>query len=129
MAVGQNGMPFAMNIWQKYRNHALSYYLSMNGIKVIPNVNIPPEYCYDWAFDGVPKRSTVACCTNGRIKARASREEFCKGFKEMERRIEPLRVIIVGTIPPELQTDVEIVNFKTRSQKIRDREGKYNNGI
>ena len=83
MAVGQGGMPFAMNIWQKYRNHALSYYLSMNGIKVIPNVNIPPEYCYDWAFDGVPKRSTVACCTNGRIKARASREEFCKGFKEI----------------------------------------------
>lgn len=129
MAVGQDGMPFAMNIWQKYRNHALSYYLSMNGIKVIPNVNIPPEYCYDWAFDGVPKRSTVACCTNGRIKARASREEFCKGFKEMEKRIEPLRVIIVGTIPPELKTDTEIVNFKTRSQKIRDREGKYNNGI
>ena len=126
MAVGQGGMPFAMNIWQKYRNHALSYYLSMNGIKVIPNVNIPPEYCYDWAFDGVPKRSTVACCTNGRIKARASREEFCKGFKEMEKRIEPLRVIIVGTIPPELKADAEIVNFKTRSQKIRDREGKYN---
>ena len=120
MAVGQGGMPFAMNIWQKYRNHALSYYLSMNGIKVIPNVNIPPEYCYDWAFDGVPKRSTVACYTNGRIKARASREEFCKGFKEMEKRIKPLRVIIVGTIPPELKTDAEIVNFKTRSQKIRD---------
>lgn len=71
MAVGENGMPFAMNIWQKYRNHALSHYLSMNGIKVIPNVSIPPEYCYDWAFDGVPKRSTVACCTNGRIKSRA----------------------------------------------------------
>ena len=44
MAVGENGMPFAMNIYQKYRNHALSHYLSMNGIKVIPNVSIPPEY-------------------------------------------------------------------------------------
>lgn len=125
MAVGENGMPFAMNIWQKYRNHALSHYLSMNGIKVIPNVSIPPEYCYDWAFDGVPKRSTVACCTNGRIKSRTSREEFCIGFKEMERRIEPLRVIVVGKIPPELNTDVEIINFKTRSQKIKDKEGKY----
>lgn len=125
MAVGENGMPFAMNIYQKYRNHALSHYLSMNEIKVIPNVSIPPEYCYDWAFDGVPKRSTVACCTNGRIKSRASREEFCIGFKEMERRIEPLRVIVVGKIPPELNTDVEIINFKTRSQKIKDKEGKY----
>ena len=73
-AVGENGMPFAMNIYQKYRNHALAHYLSMNGIKVIPNVNIPPEYCYDWAFDGIPKRSTVACCTNGRVKSKAARE-------------------------------------------------------
>lgn len=125
MAVGENGMPFAMNIWNKYRNHAMAHYLSMNEIKVIPNVSIPPEYCYDWAFDGVPKRSTVACCTNGRIKSRASREEFCIGFKEMERRIEPLRVIVVGKIPPELNTDVDIINFKTRSQKIKDKEGKY----
>ena len=44
MAVGENGMPFAMNIWNKYRNHAMAHYLSMNEIKVIPNVSIPPEY-------------------------------------------------------------------------------------
>lgn len=68
MAVGEGGMPFAMNIWQKYRNHAIAHYLHMNGIRVIPNVNIPPEYCYDWIFDGIPKRSAVACCTNGRVK-------------------------------------------------------------
>lgn len=43
----------------------------------------------------------------------------------MERRIEPLRVIVVGKIPPELNTDVDIINFKTRSQKIKDKEGKY----
>ena len=59
MAVGEGGMPFAMNIWQKYRNHAIAHYLHMNGIRVIPNVNIPPEYCYDWIFDGIPKKSTV----------------------------------------------------------------------
>lgn len=125
MAVGEGGMPFAMNIWQKYRNHALSHYLSMNGVKMIPNVNIPPEYCLDWAFDGIPKRSVVACCTNGRIKSKAAREEFCIGFKAMEITLEPIRVIIVGKIPPELQTSVEIVNYKTRGQKIRDKEGKY----
>lgn len=125
MAVGEGGMPFAMNIWQKYRNHALSHYLSMNGVRMIPNVNIPPEYCLDWAFDGIPKRSVVACCTNGRIKSRASREEFCIGFKAMEMALEPIRIIVVGKLPPELKTNAEIVNFKTRSQKIKDREGKY----
>lgn len=125
MAVGEGGMPFAMNIWQKYRNHAIAHYLYMNGIRIIPNVNIPPEYCYDWIFDGIPKKSTVACCTNGRVKSKASRLEFCKGFQEMVRRLEPLRVIIVGRIPQELQTDIEIISFKSRNQKIKDREGKY----
>ena len=69
--------------------------------------------------------STVACCTNGRVKSKASRLEFCKGFQEMVQRLEPLRVIIVGRMPQELQTDIEIINFKSRNQKIKDREGKY----
>lgn len=43
----------------------------------------------------------------------------------MVQRLEPLRVIIVGRMPQELQTDIEIINFKSRNQKIKDREGKY----
>ena len=43
----------------------------------------------------------------------------------MVQRVNPIKVIIVGLAPEELQTDVQIVNFKTRSQKIRDKEGKY----
>ena len=113
-------MPLAMCLWNKYRNHALAHYMILNGIQVIPNVNILPEYCWDWCFDGLPERSTVACCTNGRIKSKASRIEFCQGFKEMERRLKPIRVIIVGRVPEELETDVEIINFKTRNQKIND---------
>lgn len=46
----------------------------------------------------------------------------CVMFKEMERRLKPLRVIIVGRIPEELETDTEIINFETRNQKI-NKEG------
>lgn len=120
ISVGNNGMPLAMCLWNKYRNHALAHYMILNGIQVIPSVNILPEYCWDWCFDGLPERSTVACCTNGRIKSKASRIEFCQGFKEMERRLKPIRAIIVGRVPEELETDVEIINFKTRNQKIND---------
>ena len=120
MSVGENGMPFAMNIYQKYRNHALSHYLSMNGIKVIPNVSIPPEYCYDWAFDGVPKRSTVACCTNGRIKSRVSREEFCMCNLNLlwanDRKDIPVFNMLVlmkvlGLLPSEMMRDNESDDF------------------
>lgn len=51
--------------------------------------------------------------------------EFCVGFKEMERRLKPLRVIIVGRIPEELET--EIINFETRNQKINKEGANGNN--
>ena len=35
-------------------------------------------------------------------------------------RLEPTQVIIVGKIPDELNTDVRIINFKTRNQKINE---------
>lgn len=56
ISVGKNGMPLAMCLWNKYRNHALAYYMILNDIPVIPNVNILPEYCWDWCFDGLPER-------------------------------------------------------------------------
>lgn len=34
----QYGMPFALNLYNHYRNHALGWYMHMNGIKVIPSV-------------------------------------------------------------------------------------------
>ena len=127
ISVGNNGMPLAMCLWNKYRNHALAHYMILNDIKVISNVNILPEYCWDWCFDGLPEGSTVACCTNGRVKSKAARLEFCESFKEMERRLKPLRVIIVGRIPEELETDTEIINFKTRNQKINEEGVNGNN--
>ena len=35
IASGEQGMPFAMQIWNKYRNHALTYYLALNGVKML----------------------------------------------------------------------------------------------
>ena len=36
-------------------------------------------------------------------------------------RLEPIKVIIVGRVPDELKTDVEIVNYMTRNQRINNR--------
>ena len=57
ISVGKNGMPLAMCLWNKYRNHALAHYIILNDIPVIPNVSILPEYCWDWCFDGLPEGS------------------------------------------------------------------------
>ena len=120
ISTGDRGMPFALNIYNKYRNHSIAWYLHMNDIKVIPSVPIADKDSYDWCFDGLPKNSILSVCTNGRVRAKASRIEFCDGFKVMCDKLQPTRVIIVGRIPDELKPDVPITNYQTRNQRINE---------
>ena len=113
----------ALNIYNKWRNHALAWYMYLNGITVIPNVNIIPYKGREWLLEGLPKHSTVSCSTNGRVRSKAARKEFCEGFYEMCERLEPTRVVVVGILPDELDSPVEIINFKTRGQKVNDKFG------
>ena len=121
ISTGSRGMPFALNIYNKYRNHSIAWYLYMHDITVIPSVPIADKDSYDWCFDGLPKHSILSVCTNGRVRAKASRIEFCDGFKVMCERLEPNRVIIVGKIPDELNADMPITNYQTRNQRINER--------
>ena len=120
-------MPLVMQYWNKYRSMALDWYLTLQGITVIPSVNIIPYKGREWLLDGLPKRSTVCCSTNGRVRSKGAREEFCEGFYEMCERLEPTRVVVVGILPDELDSQVEVINFENRAQKMRDRlsGGKY----
>lgn len=120
ISTGLTGMPFAMNLWNKYRNHALAWYMTVQGINVIPSVSILDRDNWDWGFSALPKRSVLSCCTNGRVRAKAARLEFCEGFYEMCERLEPLRVIIVGHIPDELNSPVEVISLKSRNQKFNE---------
>lgn len=120
IATGSVGMPFALNIYNKYRNHALAWYLRINGIDVIPSVSILDADNYDWCFDGLPKNCILSVCTNGRVKSKAARLEFCEGFYEMCNRLEPTKVILVGRVPDELQSDVPVINYMSRNQRINE---------
>lgn len=73
-----------------------------------------------WIFDGTPHRSTVSCCTNGRVRSKSARMEFCENFKEMLDAIEPTKVVIVGIVPDELNVDVPIINLNSRSQNMKE---------
>lgn len=120
IATGSFGMPFALNIYNKYRNHALAWYLHINDIKVIPSVSIADADNYGWCFDGLPRNSVLSVCTNGRVKSKAARLEFCEGFKVMCEHLEPTKIILVGRVPDELNTDVPIVNYMSRNQRINE---------
>lgn len=113
-------MPLVMQMYNKYRSMALDWYLTVRGITVIPSVSITPYKGREWLLEGVPNNSTICCSSIGRIRRKSAREEFCKGFYEMCEILTPLRVIIVGIIPDELNASVEIINLKNRCQKMRE---------
>ena len=46
-------MPLVMQYWNKYRSMALDWYLTLNGITVIPNVNILPYKGREWLYDRI----------------------------------------------------------------------------
>lgn len=119
-------MPLAMQIWNKYRNMALDWYFTLQGIDVIPNVNIIPYKGYEWLLEGIPSNSAVCCSTIGRTKTKDAIREFCDGFYDMCDRINPKRVIIIGKIPDGFNPDIEIINIKNRSQKMREELSKGN---
>lgn len=110
-------MPLVMQYWNKYRSMALDWYLTLQGIAVIPSVNIIPYKGREWLLDGLPKRSTVCCSTNGRVRSKGAREEFCEGFYEMCEMLQPTRVVVVGMIPQELNSPVDIINLENRATK------------
>lgn len=88
--------PLALQIYNKYRNHVLSWYFANNGIKLIPKVDILPD-CSDWIYDGLSHNSTLCCSTQGRAFSKAAKQEFSECFSEMESVLNPHTVVIVGT--------------------------------
>lgn len=88
--------PLALQIYNKYRNHVLSWYFWKNGVKLIPKVDILPD-CSDWIYDGLPCNSMLCCSTNGRAYSRAAKESFIECFAEMESALHPHTMVIVGT--------------------------------
>ena len=110
-------MSLVMQYWNKYRSMTLDWYLTLQGITVVPSVNVIPYKGREWLLDGLPKRGTVCCSTNGRARSKGAREEFCEGFYEMCDRLEPTREVVDGILPDELDSPVEIINFENRATK------------
>lgn len=111
-----NDMPLAMQIWQVYKNRALSWYLSLNGINIIPSVGWGFENTYDFCFDGLPKNSVLSVSTNGCFSTQG-KECYRKGFAEMCRRLTPLKVLIVGR-KIDVDTNIRTIYMDSFGQSL-----------
>lgn len=120
--------PLPLSLWNNYRNMVLARWMSDNGIKVIPSISTLPKSCWEWCFDGFPKRSVYCCCTNGFVKDEYKHEYFIKAFHEAEKRLEPEFVYIVGRKIFDLEPKCDIMylnNCSMNNSKAIKQENLY----
>ncbi len=119
-------MPLSMQIWNTYRNRALSFWMQNNGINVIPNVVWGHENTYEFCFDGIQRGSTVSISTNGCIRNKADRYYFKKGLLKMLETIAPETVIVYSNMPNDIfensiKKGINFINIPNYHDTIRKR--------
>ncbi len=101
--------PLCVQIADIYLNRAVGYYLSQQGIYVVPNIRWGDERTYKSdslgekvAFQGVDKHSIVSIGTYGQIKSAESKRYFREGLEEMLKELEPEVVLVYGAMPDKI---------------------------
>lgn len=112
-------MPKPCQIWNRYRNRALAYYYQSKGLKIIPTVGWSDEESYSWCFDGLPEHSTLAVSTNGCFFPEG-KQFYTAGMVEMERRLKPNRIIVVGR-PIDVPIRTKLVYYDSFGQEMTKR--------
>lgn len=119
-------MPLAQQIWNLYRNRAISHFWQDNDIDVIPNVQWGDENSYEYCFDGIPSGGTVAISTNGAINGNLERYYFKKGLSKMIEVIKPKTVINYGSMPDDIFAEyktgkINFIHFNNYNDIVRGR--------
>ncbi|MDO5113825.1 MAG: DUF4417 domain-containing protein [Planctomycetia bacterium] len=123
-------MPRAMQIWNHYRKMAVAQFWQKNGVRIIPTLNWSSPKSFDFCFDGMPERGTVAVSSIGCCKRKGTRERWIRGMNEAVGRLKPKTILFYGS-PIEFQNQgSEVVYFQPEHlQRVRKiRKGKIEVG-
>ena len=85
--------PQALQIYNKYRNHWLAAYFSVNGVNIVPDISLSTPDCFDWSAEAYPQGSLVAFCDVGSKRDKSSREVIPQAFEFMRKKLNPLHII------------------------------------
>lgn len=118
--------PLMLQMWNVYRNRWCGAFWQSQGLPgdltVIPTVSWSTAESYDFCFLGLPRRSVVAISAVGVRLDEAHLLDgflFREGFREMVARLEPAVVLSYGPLPAECRELVEVVEYPTRWEGIR----------
>jgi hypothetical protein len=121
-------MPLAQQLWNTYRNRVLASWFQRNGVEVIPNVRWGNERSYDFCFDGIEPRKTVAIGTHGCIKKNQDKLDFQRGLEVMIERLYPKTIIVYGKasetiFAPCIQMGIRLIQFDSVFHTSRQKDG------
>lgn len=111
-------MPVPQQIYNNWRNKALTFYLQSQGLLTVPNVGWSDESSFEWAFDGIPSNSVLAVTSQGCMgRDYICKHSFLSGMHELVRRKHPSKIYVYGIFPEQWKErfSVPIVTLKTYS--------------
>lgn len=89
-------MPYAMKVWNVYRNRMIGQYYQDNGIEVIPTLQWAEKETFDFCFDGIEEGGTVSVSTIGVKQDSRATQVWFEGMAEAIKRIKPKTVLVYG---------------------------------
>ena len=104
-------MPIAMQLWNTYRSRLIGQMMQNWGYTVIPTVSWADADSYDFCFDGIPTKSTVAISTIGVKKSQQRIKIWQNGMDAMIDRLQPSRILVYGGAIEYDYKGVEVVYF------------------
>ena len=110
--------PIVLQAYSVFKSRVLAAYYSSRGITVIPNVTWSDKESLEWVLDGLPKNSVVALSSNGVLNANTV-NDFVELFNKVMKRLEPKKIVFVGSIPTQLKDDKRIIQYDSHLQKMR----------
>ena len=111
-------MPKALQIYQIYKSRLLCSYWQSLGIDVIPNINWSDYDSLEWTLEGIPRYSVIALSTNG-VLNKKTKDSFIQCYKKAIEILKPTKVIIIGEVPKEIQSNL-IIAFPNRINHLRN---------
>lgn len=113
-------LPKPIQIYNLYRQRLLTAYWQNLGIKVIPNLTWSDEESLKITLDGMPKYSVIALSTNGCLKNKKTKNEFLKCFNKAINYLKPIKMLVIGNIPIELQSNDKIIQYDNYSKHFEN---------
>lgn len=96
-------MPYALKVYNVYRNRWCGRYWQEHGIKVIPTFTLGDDDSFDYCIAGIPKHSIIAISTMGEGRWANYKQLYAKWGKMLE-ILEPNTILLYGK---DLTTSLE----------------------